>query len=392
MLTKKLKILLILVEPPLPFGNAASRWFHVLLKGLIKRGHNVDVLVASGVANDIAKAQKIFKDDKKFFMFPFGKTSSILGKLQTLFYPHLYMFSEEFKQKMSELNPDLYDIIHIEQTWAGWVGIPFRNKCLINVHHLQMIDLEFVSPPSFKQRILYQTWFWAEKRILSHFPYVRVCSPRLTSYIQKWGEKKLIENVPVALDFSLYPYIPENKRQQHTPIITVIGNMTWYPSISAALRLLNELWPSIKEQVPNAKLRVVGWSARSALKDYLHLPDLEVFENVPDIQPYFEEASVMVYTPSRGSGMKIKILESLAFGIPVVTTSEGSEGLPAEDMVHMGICEDNAGLIERTVQILKNPNLQESLRKNGRELATQHCGEETTVTQIEDIYKKMLSL
>src|SRR4029453_11452473 len=62
---------------------------------------------------------------------------------------------------------------------------------------------------------------------------------------------------------------------------------------------------------------------------------------------------------SRGSGMKIKILEAMAFGVPVVTTSEGVEGLPAEDGVHAGVCDDDDGLIERAVDLLQDPGRQE---------------------------------
>ncbi|MBY0383835.1 glycosyltransferase family 4 protein, partial [bacterium] len=346
MLDKKLTILMVLVEPPLPFGNAASRWFHVLLNGLDRRGHRVDVLVASGVDSDIEKAKKIFSQRKNFFIFPFSKKKSFFNKLYTLLFPHRYMFGEDFYKKLQELNPKNYDIIHIEQTWAGWMGFSLKNKALINVHHLQSIDLEYVIPKTFKEKWLYKSWFLAEKRILTQYPYVRICSPRLEPWIKPWGTKKILKTVPVSLDLSLYPFIPSEKRQSKAPIITVIGNMTWYPSISAAERLLTKLWPSILKQIPNAQLRVVGWSARQTLKNYLNLPNVEILENVPDIQPYFEQASVMVYAPARGSGMKIKILESLAFGIPVVTTSEGSEGLPAQDMLHMGLCDDDAGLIE----------------------------------------------
>jgi glycosyltransferase involved in cell wall biosynthesis len=300
------------------------------------------------------------------------------------------MFSEEFFQQLEKLDPSSYDILHIEQTWAGWMGFKYASKALINVHHLQSIDLEYVKPKTYKERLLYKSWFMAEKRILTRYPYVRICSPRLHNWIQPWGIKKIIETVPVSLDLALYPFIPSEKRQNDQPIVTVIGNMTWYPSISAGERLLKNLWSDILKQVPNARLRIVGWSARQTFKDFLHLDNIEILENVPDIQPYFEEASVMVYAPARGSGMKIKILESLAFGIPVVTTSEGAEGLPAQDMVHMGLCEDDAGLIERTVKILKDRSLQERLRTNGRALVAEHCGEDKTVSEIEQIYQKML--
>jgi polysaccharide biosynthesis protein PslH len=385
-----LKILLILIEPPLPFGNAASRWFYVLYNELKSRGHRLDVLVASGVKADIEKSKKIFKDDANFYIYPFSESRGVIGKINTFLFPQRYQFSEDFLNKLSELNPESYDIVHIEQTWAGWVGFKWKDKVLINVHHLQRIDLEGLKVKSWKQRLIFKSWFRAEKHILAQYPYVRSCSPRLVPYIEKWGTKKMLEVVPFGIDSSLYPYIEKSRRQNKAPIVSVIGNMGWYPSYSAAERLITSIWPHVKKEIPNAQLKIVGWSARTALAEHLNKPDIEILENVADIRPYFEEASVLVYPPARGSGMKIKIQEALLFGVPVVTTSEGAEGLPAEDMVHMGLCDDDEGLIQRTLKILRDEDLQERLRINGRRFIEEQCSPQVTVDKVESMYRKML--
>lgn len=384
------KTLLILIEPPLPFGNAASRWFHVLVQGFKKRNIPFDVLVACGVTSDLQKAQVVFKDWPNVHLFPFKKSTGILAQLKTLFFPHSYSFNDDFIKCLNQLDPNSYDLIHVEQTWAGWTTWAWPNKTLINVHFLQAIDLQFVKPETWKQKLMFWSWFKGEKNILSHYPHVRTCSPRLQKAIAEWGSKKTLESVPFGIDLSLYPFIPQSQRQNRQPIITVIGNMSWSPSLSAARRLVSELWPSIHQQMPEARLRIVGWSARQNLKEYLQLSNVEIIENVPDIQPYFAEASAIVYAPGRGSGMKIKIQEALAFGVPVVTTSEGAEGLPAEDMVHMALSETNEGLIQKTLQVLKDENLQERLRVQGRRMLEEVCGAEVTFNQIMALHEKII--
>ncbi|MCJ8275556.1 MAG: hypothetical protein MJK18_01850, partial [Bdellovibrionales bacterium] len=128
-----MRVLLILIEPPLAFGNAASRWFHVLYNELQKRGHSVDVLVVSGVEKDIKKAQEVFKDDKhNIQLFPFGKSHSLIEKLNNYLQPHRIKFSPEFMKALHDMNPDQYDVVHIEQTWAGWTSFPWAHKALIN--------------------------------------------------------------------------------------------------------------------------------------------------------------------------------------------------------------------------------------------------------------------
>jgi hypothetical protein len=127
------------------------------------------------------------------------------------------------------------------------------------------------------------------------------------------------------------------------------------------------------------------------LKDYLGLPDVAIEENVPDIKPYFQRTGVLLYAPGRGSGIKIKVQEALAFGVPVVTTSEGIEGIPAVDGVHVGLAEDDAGLIEKTVRLLQDPRGQNRQREAGRALIESHCGPKPTLDALEAIYQKMMS-
>jgi glycosyltransferase involved in cell wall biosynthesis len=153
--------------------------------------------------------------------------------------------------------------------------------------------------------------------------------------------------------------------------------------------MLERLYPEIKRRVPQARFRIVGWDALSALRRYADLPDLEIIENVPDAKPFFHDASVLLYAPGRGSGMKIKILEAMALGAPVVTTSEGVEGLPAEDNVHAGIADDDQGLIERTVALLTDPNRQNRQRRAARELVESYCSPARTLGLIEGIYEQM---
>jgi glycosyltransferase involved in cell wall biosynthesis len=277
----------------------------------------------------------------------------------------------------------------MEQLWCGWLVGPHKAKTLVNVHHLQMIDLEETRPPTWRGCVEKWQIRYGEKKVLRRLQHVRSCSPRLTSRMKAINPKLQVTVVPVGIDPGQYDYIPDDKRTTE-PLVSVIGTMTWYPTISAAKRLMTRLWPEIKSRIPKAKVQLVGWGAKTALAEFAGDPDITIAENVPDIRPYFERTGVMLYAPGRGSGMKIKILESLGFGVPVVTTSEGSEGMPAIDGVHLGLCEDDAGLIDRAVKLLSDPALQNRYRAAGRKLLEEHCGPKPTVDAIERIYEAML--
>jgi glycosyltransferase involved in cell wall biosynthesis len=203
--------------------------------------------------------------------------------------------------------------------------------------------------------------------------------------ISQINPKAFVQTVPLGIDLSLYPFA-EQKQTNSQPVVGLIGGFNWAPSYSAAERLLTRLWPEIKRRVPNARLQIVGRSAKDALAAFAHVPELEIHQNVPDILPYFTTMDILLYAPIAGSGMKVKILEAFALGTPVVTTPEGVEGIPAQDGVHAGICEGDEGLIERTVELLNTPSLGQVRRVKARELLEKYCSPQTTVEQIEQAY------
>jgi glycosyltransferase involved in cell wall biosynthesis len=382
---------LVMLEAPVPFGNAAARWYYVLLRQLVERGHRVTALAACGKTSEMDEARRLFpasQYDLRLYAFP--TRTGLLSKLRTLVRPYSYMFSAELKRDLEAELARGFDVLHLEQLWSGWLGLKHRDRALVNVHHLVWVDLEHTRPSALRGR--FDRWFMlrTERALVRRLRYFRACSPRLVPEILAVNPSADVTTVPVGIDSSLYPFIPETNRTGE-PVVSVIGNMGWYPTHSAAVRLVTRLWPEIKKRVPAARLQLVGWGARSALADCLGMPDVTIEENVPDTRPYFERTGVLLYAPGRGSGMKIKILEALAYGVPVVTTSEGVEGLPAVDGVHAGVCEDDAGLIDRTVRLLQDHDSQNRQRHAGRELLESHCGPKPTVDAIEGIYARLIA-
>ena len=385
-----LKIVLVMVEPPLPFGNAASRWFYVLLRQLVERGHHVTAFAACSKEREIEETRDLFPADQyTIHLYPFPPRRRLAGKLTTVLKPYSFQFGADLKRDLANSLQGGYDILHIEQLWAGWLGRGHNPRALLNVHHLQTIDLEFAKVRPLKEKINHRLIFSTERKLIGGYDFIRTSSPRLVPRIRGWNPRATVDTVPLGIDASLYRFLPDEQRAT-AKVISLIGSMTWYPGQSAAFRLLDRLWPRIREAVPEARLQIVGWSARSVLSDYLDLPNVDVFEDVPNIQPYFDDTSLMLYAPARGSGMKVKVLEALAFGIPVVTTSEGSEGIPAVDGVHMALSDEDDGLVGRAIELLRSPEKQNEMRSKGRQLLEQHCGPEKTVDQLEGLYRRMI--
>ncbi len=383
------RIVMAMVEPPLPFASAPSRWYYVLLKGLVERGHRVTAFATCAKVQEIEQAAQLFPPDKyDLRCFAHPQRSGLAAKVESARRPYSYMFSPEMRAAVERELGQGFDVLHLEQLWCGWLGLDHADRSLVNVHHLVSIDLEDgrLAPwfPWFQNQLAFRT----ERKLLQAFRYVRSCSPRLEAPIREMNRAASVTTVPVGIDTSAYEFIPADRRSQK-PVIGLIGSMAWYPGYSAAVRLLTRLYPEIKQRVPEVTVRIAGWSARSALRDFVDLPGVEILENLADVRPFFESLSVMLYAPVCGSGMKIKVLEAMSFGVPVVTTSEGVEGLPAEDGVHAGIADDDRGLIDRAVATLRDAGRQNRNRQAARKLVESHCSPERTVSAIETIYERM---
>ena len=156
---RPLRIVLVLLEPPLPFGDAAARWYYVLLKGLAARGHRVTTLAACSKAHEMEQAQELFPSpeyDLRCHRFPDRR--GWWGKVRTLVRPYSYMFSREFRSELGAVLARGFDMLHLEQLWSGWTALPWRDRALLNVHFLHEIDAEGNSPATGRA--------WWERRLM----------------------------------------------------------------------------------------------------------------------------------------------------------------------------------------------------------------------------------
>ncbi|WP_413171762.1 glycosyltransferase family 4 protein [Anabaena azotica] len=388
---EKLRIILLIPVPPLPMGDAAARWFYVLVKGLVARGHNLTVFVVCNQLEEIDKVNHLFPKpdyDLRCYLIP-KRLPGIISKIETLKRPYSYIFSSELRKDLAAELAKPYDILHCEVIWSGWLGITHKERAVISIHYLFSLDGTFENQPSLQMKLIKFFTYRAEQKLLKTFPRIITLSERLTQHIQTINPEAEIYTVPLGIDFSFYPF-DKHKHINPQPIVGLIGSFNWTPSYTAAERLLTRLWPEIKRRIPDAKLQIVGRYAKNALAKFTDIEDLEIHQDVPDTLPYFANMDVMLYAPISGSGMKVKVMEAFALGTPVVTTSDGVEGIPAEDGIHAGISEDDQGLIDRTVELLNNPNLRQKSRLKARYLIEKYCNPQVTIAQIEHIYNEML--
>lgn len=216
---------------------------------------------------------------------------------------------------------------------------------------------------------------------------MRLLTPRLKEMAESINPSGHYWVVPFALDPALYPMQP----MVQEPVVGMIGSMHWEPSRSAAERLITLIWPMVKRRVANAKLFIAGWNAAKYLSKYSSLPHLTLVENLAHPAEFFSKTSVMVYAPSRGSGMKVKVMESMAYGVPVVTTWEGVEGIDYQNGQDCWVAESDEELAARVCRLLENTAERQRMREAARSLIEQCYSPRPVVDKMISVYQQLLA-
>jgi glycosyltransferase involved in cell wall biosynthesis len=156
----------------------------------------------------------------------------------------------------------------------------------------------------------------------------------------------------------------ERNRHPHPATLTLIGLMTYEPNCDGALYFVNEILPTIRAEMPGVELRIVGhFNAR--FNQIADSPNVTVTGFVPDLTNELTRADVAVVPLRFGGGTRIKILEAFAYGIPVVSTSLGCEGLEAKDDKHLLIADDPQEFAAACLRLLRDPSERKRIGEGG---------------------------
>ena len=150
------------------------------------------------------------------------------------------------------------------------------------------------------------------------------------------------------------------------PTVAFVATMGWAPNIDAAVWLGREIWPRVRERVPGARLLLVGKDPAPAVLA-LEDRDVEVTGTVADVNPYLARSRVVVAPLRAGGGTRLKIMEALDVGRPVVATSLGCEGM--EDLVGQGVvvADTVPDLADAIVDLLLDPAAAAALGRAGHD-------------------------
>jgi sugar transferase (PEP-CTERM/EpsH1 system associated) len=195
-----------------------------------------------------------------------------------------------------------------------------------------------------------------------------------------------VEVSPSGVDTDLYQPLPE---ESETPAILFIGHMGYPPNIDAVRYFHKDILPLIRQRVADAEFWIVGLNPGEAIKK-LAGDGVFVRGNVSNVEPYYRRSRVCVVPLRAGSGVRMKILEAMALGRPVVSTSLGAEGLDVVEGKHIVIADDSIGFAERTVDLLSDQTLRTRMTREAREHVVASYDWDVLATKLLLLFQKMV--
>lgn len=156
------------------------------------------------------------------------------------------------------------------------------------------------------------------------------------------------------------------------PILLYVGSMHYYPNIDAVTYFCANIYEPIRQQYPTVQLQIVGHLPPPEVQQLGQRPGILVTGSVPDVRPYYAQATVFCVPLRLGGGTRLKIIEAMAMGLPVVSTTVGAEGLdicPGENIL---IADDPVTFAQQTQRLLADPALRAHLAHGGQQLAQRY--------------------
>jgi len=399
----KLNVLFICNKSPWPPGEGGPIAMNNLITGLIDAGHKVKVLAVN--TNKYSVSPDSIPDDYKrstgielvyvdlsIKLFP-----AFLNLFSSKSYHVERFISRLFEKKLIEiLKAEQFDIVQVETLYMSPYIEVIRKyskaKIFLRAHNIEYMIWQRITEST--KNTIKRTYLKHLTKTLKNYELNsldRYDGIIPISYVDAEFFTSVTQTKVKAISFGIDPDKIEMKEyKQVENALFHIGSMNWMPNIEGIKWFLNEVWPLISDALPELKLYLAGRGMPEWINN-LNLKNVIVVGEVPDAYEFIQSKSISIAPLFSGSGIRIKIIESMALGRAVISTSIGAEGINYTDGKNIMIADDKESFLEAVITLYSNSGKSVKMGKNARDLVLQQHNNELLVKQMIDFYKEVLN-
>lgn len=393
-------LMLVPFLPNTSMSGGQTRWYNLIK--YMSETHEITLFSLIKDESEKKFIPELEKYCKKVRVFRRPKSPWTLRNLfLTAFslYPLLVIRNYSSKERRAikeELENEHYDLIHAEafyvmphvpKTKVPSILVEQTIEYMVYKHYVDT-KVPFFLRPIFYVDILklryWELYFWKKTNQLV------AVSDADKMVMQELIPQISVDVIPNGVDFSFYTAKKVAKKVPQR-VLYGVTNFEWLQNREAVEVLINDVWPRVLKKFRDAKLWIVGRLIPESIVNLSkERSDIEIAESIPDARDAYLSASVMV-TPIKGSGgTRLKVLEAMAAGLPVVSTTLGVAGLHLKDGQDALISDSPEGLAEKTVELLKSKSLRDKIGKSGQEFVRKNFDWKSIVRLHDAIYEKIV--
>ena len=377
---KKKNILIVSSFLPYPLNVGGKIRIYKLCK-LLSSQYNFTLL---SLINDI-KEKEYIPQLKSVFSQIYLISERSLPK--NLLYPISYFgsYSKALIKKFTEIIKDnCIDLVHIESNELLYLTYFCKNKPIIYTEHdisslfLVGSHYPYYGILDYLKRVRFHWYFY--KRLDG----IITLSEKDREFVKRFVRNKNIYYLPTGVDLEYFYF---RKRNPNSNKLVFVGWYLHYPNEDAIVYFIERIFPLIKNKIHNIELLLVGSDPTIRIQNLSQREGVNLIGQVKDIRIHLDSAGVFVSPIRYGAGIKTKVLEAMANGLPVVATRKGIEGIYARDGEEVLISDSPRGFAERVIRLLFDSKLREKLSQNARRLVEERYDFSKIAEQLQIIYK-----
>ncbi len=394
-----MKILILANKPPYPPTEGGPIAMDMIIQGLISDGHQVKVLAfnTSKTLLDPGCLPPDYLENTQIEFIPVDLSIKPFNAFLNLFTSRSYhverFISRAFDEKLKEvLSAETYDVVQFEMIYMAPYLKTVRKfskaKTVLRAHNIEHLIWERVAQTSSNmlKRIylhhLVRTLKKYELSILDKFDGIAAITEKDASFFRRWC-KVPVEAIPFGIDPGNFPIIRE---EPEFPSLFSIGSMDWLPNAEGVRWFLDKAWPLIHEKFPELKYYIAGRHMPQWIT-CCGRPNVMVVGEVKNAKAFMGSKSVMIVPLFSGSGIRIKIIEGLATGKTIISTTIGAEGIHITRGENILIADSPEEFLQAVTSCM-NPDFCKTLGKHARELIEKEYQRKEIIGKLIAFYKK----
>jgi glycosyltransferase involved in cell wall biosynthesis len=328
--------------------------------------------------------------------------TSFLGLLGNLFSDTSYFESrfyfKEFETALiTKLHETNFDIIQLEGLFMCCYVETIRKhssaKIALRAHNIEHIIWERhieSEKNTWKRAYLTMQTKRLKKSEIHAFKRVDAIIP-ITSIDEKWIKQWIRNSIckTILTGINLFEYPIQKSPDYMEKSVFFFGSMDWLPNQQAVSWFLDNCWGLISDQVPNCTFVIAGRNIPNHIKQ-LENRQILIKENVAEAKEIYSNYNIMLVPLQSGSGLRIKIIEGLAYGKAIVSTDIGAEGIPIQSNEHILLENNPINFAQKIIQLLTDEPFTGKIQLGARKFAEDQLDNKKITKELVDFYEELI--